>query len=362
MTAGWAPFKRSFRGVPGTGTKLALMKAITLGLALLAALTSSAENAGQHGSVDRIKVHGKGLEGNLEGDSPDRDVAVYLPPSYQSSGQRRYPVVYLLHGFTDEVDKWWGVKPHFVNVPVVADKALDAGGKEMIMVMPNALTRYGGSMYSNSVTTGDWEDYVAKELVAYVDSHYRTIAERAGRGLAGHSMGGYGAARIGMKHPETYFGLYLMSPCCMAVGNIRPNPQVEALHDPAEVAEAAFGVKAALASAAAWSPNPKNPPFFFDLPYKNGEVQPEIVAKWQANAPLSVIDQAIYNLRQYRAIGMDVGTKDQLIRGTETLDRILNSYEIRHEYETYDGDHINRIAERLEQKVLPFFGRTLNQK
>jgi S-formylglutathione hydrolase len=260
------------------------------------------------------------------------------------------------------VDKWWGVKPHFVNVPVVADKALATGGNEMIIVMPNALTRYGGSMYSNSVTTGDWEDYVAKELVTYIDSHYRTIANRTGRGLAGHSMGGYGAVRIGMKHPETYSGLYLMSPCCMAVGNIRPNPQVEAINDPEEAAGAAFGVKAALASAAAWSPNPKNPPFFFDLPYKNGELTPEIVAKWQANAPLAMVDQAIYNLRQYDAIGMDVGTQDQLIRGTETLDQILSSYQIRHHYETYEGNHINRVAERLEKNVLPFFGKALDSK
>lgn len=62
----------------------------------------------------------------------------------------------------------------------------------MIIVMPNAYTRYMGSMYSNSATTGDWETYVAKELVAYIDGHFRTIAERDSRGLAGHSMGGYG--------------------------------------------------------------------------------------------------------------------------------------------------------------------------
>ena len=311
--------------------------------------------------MQRIKVHGTGLEGNLEGDSPDRDVAVYIPPSYNGAPNRRYPVVYLLHGFTDDVDNWWGVKPHFVNVPEVANKALAAGGKEMILVMPDAFTRYQGSMYSNSAATGDWEDYVAKELVAYIDTHYRTIANPSGRGLAGHSMGGYGAIRIGMKRPGVYSSLYLMSPCCMMPGAPRPNPRAEAIHDPASVATADFFTKAMFASAAAWSPNPKNPPFFLDLPFKNGEVQPQIVAKWQANAPLAMIDQYIPNLRRYSAIGMDVGTKDQLIGGTlATLDGILNSYGIRHQYQTYDGDHTNRVAERLEKVVLPFFAANLN--
>ena len=287
-------------------------------------------------------------------------MAVYLPPSYNSAGNRRYPVVYLLHGFTDDVDHWWGVKPHFVNVPEVANRAFAAGVKEMILVMPDAFTRYQGSLYSNSVTTGDWEDYVAKELVEYVDSHYRTIAARSGRGLAGHSMGGYGAIRIGMKHPGIYSSLYLLSPCCMMVGAVHPNPRAEAVHHPEDVATLDFSTKAAFASAAAWSPNPKNPPFFLDLPYKNGNVQPQIVAKWQANAPLAMIDQSIPNLRRYSAIGMDVGTKDQLIGETvEKLDRILTDYGIPHMYQTYEGDHINRVAERLEKVVLPFFAANL---
>ncbi|HEY1949229.1 MAG TPA: alpha/beta hydrolase-fold protein [Bryobacteraceae bacterium] len=330
------------------------------GLAFLAVAALSAQDAASHGSVQWIKVHGKGLEGNLEGDSPDRKVAVYLPPSYQASGDRHYPVIYLLHGFTDDVDRWWGVKQHFINVPVVVDKALSAGVKEMIVVMPDAFTRYQGSMYSNSITTGNWEDYIAKELVAYIDAHYRTVANRSGRGLSGHSMGGYGAIRIGMKHPEVFSSLYLMSPCCMAAGSSHANPKAEAVRNPAEVASMDFATKAMLASAAAWSPNPKNPPLFLDLPYKNGEPQPGIIAKWQANAPLAMIDQFIPSLRHYKAIGMDVGVKDQGIAATvATLNKILTSYGIVHTYETYDGNHIDHIAERLEKNALPFFSQNL---
>jgi S-formylglutathione hydrolase len=128
-----------------------------LALSLLVAVGCSGQQneTMRHGRVERIQVHGRALEGNLEGDSPDRPVTVYLPPSYHNSTSHRYPVVYLLHGFTDEVDKWWGVKPHFINVPVVADRVFSVGVSEMILVMPDAFTRYQGSMYSNSVTTGN---------------------------------------------------------------------------------------------------------------------------------------------------------------------------------------------------------------
>lgn len=336
------------------------MRLLTFALSIAATGVLMAQDGALHGSVQRIKVHGKALEGNLEGDSPDRDVAVYLPPSYATSQNRRYPVLYLLHGFTDSVENWWGPKQHFVKVSVAADKAMAAGTREMIIVMPDAFTRYQGSMYSNSATTGDWEDFVARELVAYIDGHYRTIANRDSRGLAGHSMGGYGAARIGMKFPEVYSAVYLMSPCCMAAGPARPNPAAEAMHDPAEVAKADFFTKAVFASAAAWSPDPKNPPFFLDLPYRNGEVRPEIVAKWTSNAPLAMVDQYITNLRRYRAIAMDAGDKDQPIAGTvETLHGVLKNYGIEHGFEIYEGDHLSRIAERLATKVLRFFAANL---
>ena len=239
-------------------------------------------------TVQRVTVHGKALEGNLEGDSPDRAVMVYLPKSYPTERARRYPVVYLLHGFTDNIDNWWGVKQHFVSVPAVIEKAMaGAGMREMIVVMPDAFTKYQGSMYSNSATIGNWERFITSELVEAIDSRYRTIAAPKSRGLAGHSMGGYGAARIGMKHPEVFSSIYLLSPCCMAPtqSSERTAKAMEAIHSDQDIAKADFPTKAMMASAAAWSANPHNPPFFFDLPWKDGQLQPEIVAKWKENAP-----------------------------------------------------------------------------
>jgi len=318
------------------------------------------------GTIERIKVHGKNLEGNLSGDSPDRDVSVYLPPSYKTNTKRRYPVVYFLHGFTDSDAKFYGFESHWMNLPAVVDKAY-AGSKlpEMILVTPNAFTRFQGSMYSNSITTGNWEDFVAKELVAYIDKHYRTLPQAASRGLAGHSMGGYGAMRIGQKYPEVFSSLYLLSPCClMPDSNVPQNPAAQsrlaAIQNQTDLEKADFGTKAAFASAAAWSPNPKKPPFYVDLPTENGQVNPTVIAKWTANRPLANIDQHVYNIKKLKAIAFDAGSEDKSIAASiQVLDQVLNNYGIKHIYEEYNGNHINRVAERIETKVLAFFATNL---
>ena len=315
------------------------------------------------GQAVRIKVHGVGLEGNLSGDSPDRDVTVYLPPSYQKSPKRRYPVVYLLHGFTDTDEKWMGFQKHFINVPEVADKALAAGAsKEMIVVMPNAYTHFAGSMYSSSAVIGDWEGFVANELVAYVDGHYRTLAKPESRGLAGHSMGGYGTLRIAMKRPGVFSSVYALSPCCLTPPSLTPTggpSRAEGVKSYDEVEKADFGTKAALASAAAWSPNPKNPPLYIDLPTKDGVPQPGVAARWAANAPIAMADQYVGNLKRLKAIAIDVGEQDRLIAGARELVRILENNGVKLIFETYPGDHVNHVSDRVETKVLAFFTRNL---
>lgn len=319
------------------------------------------------GAVERIKVHGKSLEGNLEGNPADPDVSVYLPPSYKKESKRRYPVVYLLHGFTDTDAQWYGVVKHWINLPVIVDKVFESGAaQEMIIVTPNAFTRSGGSYYSNSITAGNWEDFVSKELVTYIDQHYRTIAKAASRGLAGHSMGGYGTIRIGERHPEIFSSIYLLSPCCLAPGNGRSADaiaKIEAVKKPEDIAKADFMTKAALAYAAAWSPNPTRPPFYTDPIVENGKVSPATENKWNANMPLSNIDQYITNLKQMKGIGFDAGDRDQPIASNiKILHQVLDVYKIPHSYEEYQGDHINKVGERIETKMLPFFSKNLVSK
>src|SRR5688572_22417812 len=161
------------------------------------------------GTVERVTVHGKALEGNLEGDSPDREVTIYLPPGYRTDQTRRYPVVYLLHDYGLKDDMFTG---RLGNLTESGDRLASSNGfSAAIIVTPNAFTLHRGSMYSNSVTTGDWEAFIAQDLVAYIDSNYRTINERISRGIAGHGMGGYGALRIAMKRPDIFSSLYIMS-------------------------------------------------------------------------------------------------------------------------------------------------------
>ncbi len=321
-------------------------------------------------AVEHIKIHGAALEGNLEGDAVDRDVIVFLPPSYEKDKKRRYPVVYALHGYSIGAEQW----THEIHVPQTVEGAFALGSQEMIVVLPDSKTVYNGSMYSSSVTTGDFEKFIWHDVVSYVDAHYRTIPDRTSRGLVGHSMGGYGASRIGMKHPDVFGALYIMSPCCMSsmVGSgpgtadqikeraIASEKKVAAATSPADLAAQSPGFAAAqYATAAAWAPNPKNPPLYFDLPTKNGVLQPEIVAKYTSNSPLAFVDQYVGNLKQYRAISMDVGDQDGLRFDATKLQTILDNYGIANSFEIYSGTHVSAVADRFQNHVLPFFSKNL---
>jgi len=320
--------------------------------------------------IEHIKIHGTALEGNLEGDAVNRDVIVFLPPSYQREKSRRFPVVYALHGYSIGAEQW----THEVHVPQTVEGAFAKGSREMIVVLPDSKTVYNGSMYSSSITTGDFEKFIWHDVVNYIDAHYRTIAARESRGLVGHSMGGYGASRIGMKHPEVFGALYIMSPCCMSPmtgGGPGPADQAKeraiagekkaaSAKSPADLAAQSPGFGAAqYATAAAWAPNPKNPPLYFDLPTKDGVPQPEIMAKYAANAPLAFVDQYIGNLKLYRAISIDVGDQDGLRFDATRLHTILDNYDIANSFEIYSGTHVSAVADRFQNHVLPFFAKNL---
>lgn len=314
-------------------------------------------------TVERIKVHAPSIVGNLEGETAERDVLVMLPPSYAANPRRRYPVLYALHGYSIGAEQWTGE----IHVPQTIEGAFARGTPEMIVVLPDSKTLHNGSMYSSSVTTGDFETFIARDLIAYVDAHYRTIADRRSRGLAGHSMGGYGTARIGMRHPDMFGAIYMMSPCCLSARDVTQfDPKAGAALEAVRTREAAialpFFARAQFASAAAWSPNPKNPPFYLDLPTKDGVVQPEVVAKWAANAPLAFVDQFVGNLRQYKAIAIDVGDQDGLRGDATKLHEALDRYGIAHGFTVYPGTHTSDVAVRFQDFVMPFFGKTLETK
>lgn len=309
--------------------------------------------------VERITVHSVSLEGNLEGESPDRSVIVYLPPDYAVSPAKRYPVVYALHGYSIDNNYW----TNEIKTPQTIEAAYANGTEGMIIVLPSSQTLHNGSMYSSSVTIGDWEGFITHDLVNYIDAHYRTLPYRTSRGLAGHSMGGYGTLRLGMKHPEVYGALYAMSPCCLSARGAPPPEaaeQLEGLKSPADSVKLGFMARATLAVSAAWSPNPNNPPFYFDLPTKGGVAQPAVLNRWAANAPLSMVDQYVFNLRQYKAIAIDVGDRDGLKADAEAIHKIMEADGVKNTFEIYSGDHVSAVADRFQNHVLPFFSKTLS--
>ena len=304
--------------------------------------------------VDAITVHSRSIEGNLEGNSADRKVFVVLPPGYERARGKRYPVIYFLHGFDARPDAIAGL----------AEAALTRqGAAEMIIVLPDGYTRHGGSMYSSSPTVGDFEDFVARELVAFIDSRYRTIARRESRGLAGHSMGGYGTLRIGMKHPGVFSALYAMSACCIRPPAIRPafSKQLEEM-TVEQAAKANFLTRVGIASAAAWSPAPDKPPLYLDGGTTKGVVDPLVEARWAANVLLAMLPQYVGALKRMTAIGLEVGDKDFLLRDDTAMHDSLTRYGIRHDWQVFQGDHTNRFDQRFVTNIVPFFARNLKGK
>ncbi|QIK77876.1 esterase [Sphingomonas piscis] len=327
--------------------------------AMAAVAISAPVQAQRAATVERISVHGASLEGNLEGNSADRKVVVVLPPSYAANKSKRYPVVYFLHGFTSNAeDNLKGVE---------ADAALSsvaASGPEMILVLPDAYTRHAGAMYSNSPTTGNFERFVARDLVAYVDGHYRTIAKRESRGLSGHSMGGYGTIKLGMKYPEVFSSLYAMSPCCLAP-MVPAADQLKKMSGMtlAQAQAGDFFTKAGFASLAAWAPAPDKGPMFIDFGLKeDGTVDPVFAGRVAANAPLVMLPQYLTALKSYDGFAIDIGDKDFLLPDVQRFRAALGQYGIKYDWQLYEGDHVNRIAQQFRGKVLPFFQRHLDSQ
>jgi len=341
-----------------------LLAAAAASMAVLTAMPAQAQNITAPDArvpagitVEAAQVPGPSLEGNLEGNATVREAMVVLPPSYGKEPNRRYPVVYYLHGFAIDGRNFY----NFMRVPeAVAANA--AQGNEFIVVVPDTLTKMGGSMYGNSVTTGDFRKFIAFDLVDYIDKTYRTIPTREGRGLAGHSMGGHGTWVVGMTYPERFDSIWAQSACCVS-------PRTETVESARAMAavpyegvdKSGFGMRAGLASAVAWAPNPNKPPYYVDFPINGtGEIDELVIAKWANNSPLAMVPSHVGALKSFDAIGLDVGDKDGLVTDDTLIHQELETFGIDHEWEVYDGDHTNRIGQRFSEVVLPFFANHLD--
>lgn len=339
---------------------------LLLGLLLIVVQPSLA----QSGMIKTDEFRFASLEGNLVGDSTTRKIIVYLPPGYEREKKIRYPVVYLLHGFNGfgVGNKGWIREGGNFNVDTISRLITEKKITPMIIVMPDGSNRYGGSIYTNSITTGNWEDYIVSELVSFIDKNYRTLAKAESRGIAGHSMGGYGALKIAMKHPAVFGTVYGTSPCCMTYmpAPVTSQAQIAAskLTSFEEADKAPFPVRVSFAFAAAWSPNPSKPPFFSEYPFSENSDDSErsaaALARWYANIPTYMVDQFATNPRRLRGIAFDAGTLEvPLQNSNRQFAEALKRNRIDHTFEVFEGGHTDKARERIETKMLPFFSRTL---
>ena len=353
--------------------------ALAVASGLIAAPATSARNGGA-GRIVMETVHSIGLEHTVTGESPERSVAIYLPPGYESA-KKRYPVIYLLHGVGDTNDEWVGSKEDprgdWETIASVMDHGITAGVlKEMIIVMPTEKTNLFGSFYTNSITTGRWEDFTAQELVAFVDHKYRTLATAGSRGIAGHSMGGYGALMLGMKHPDVYSVAYGMNPALPGWGgDLTPlNPAyIEATKAKSkeDILPPTY-VTGLINLAQAFSPNPQKPPFYVDLPFKeaDGKVVPAEPAfsEWEAHFLVNMVPKYRDSLVRLRGYRFDSGYEDDfrfIPVNTRVFSTQLTTYGVDHVFEEYNGNHNNRMwgrTGRLHTEVLPYFSLLLDSE
>jgi S-formylglutathione hydrolase FrmB len=278
----------------------------------------------------------------------------------------------LLHGYGDTNDTWI----HHFNVPAMLDDLIAKHViKEMIVVMPNAKNRFLGSFYANSPVTGRWEDFIAEEMVARVDHDFRTLATAESRGVAGLSMGGFGAIRLAMHRPDVFSVVYAMSPCCLdAIEDIGYGDsaswhgllQFKNYADvDAAIQQGEFYPVAALAVLSAIDADPAAP-MHVKMPVQ--EVEHELIPRepeyteFRDQFPLQQVRQFRDNLRKLRALAISYGFNDQFAHippATAAFSKALSDAHVPHLLDAYDGDHRQQVQERLAAKVLPFLSSNL---
>lgn len=332
--------------------RLVLAFAAVLGLAAPAAAQENAR-------ITWTTFHSPGVADNLEGNAADRAVLVVTPPGYDENPGARYPVVYFLHGYW-ATPQMYQEMMHFEE----AVQQSSAAGAPFILVMPDGYSRLKGGFYSSGPTVGDYEGMVAHDLVAWTDANFRTIARPQSRGLSGHSMGGYGTIRIAMKHPGVFSSIYMMSACCLPpmLLSAQDAARIEAM-TPEQVAAAGFSQLASVSTLATWSPDPADDGFLkvFTGLRADSTIDPLANQRIAANSPLVLIPQYLPALNGLEGFAMDIGDKDFLLDGNAQFRAELDRFGVAYQFELYEGDHGNRIAERIRAQVLPFFARHLDR-
>jgi len=300
-------------------------------------------------------------------------VSIYLPDAYAHETERRFPVLYFLHGYGGAPDTHQNAE-HFRGA---MDKLIAAGAvKPMIVVVPNGSNKYHGAFYANSSTTGNWDDYIVKDVVGYVDSHYRTLASAEHRGLAGHSMGGYGALTLGFRHPEVFGSIYAMSPCCTDLAGDQGASQPEwveaaAMQSPDDVPAALrnghFRAAAYASLSAALAPDPDKK-ILGDLPFvmEKGELKtdPVAYARIAGKMPANMVAPLLPKIAQLKGIFIEFGAQENfshIVIGAEETAERLTQAGISNTLEVFQGNHSDHLLQRISERMLPWMSAQIAQ-
>jgi pimeloyl-ACP methyl ester carboxylesterase len=317
------------------------------------------------GTLITDSVSSPGLRANVVGDSPIRKVLVYLPPSYRRESTRRYPVLYLLHGATSTPEEWLEGVYQGMNLRVTLDSLIAARAiPEFIVVMPDANNALGADWYTNSPATGNWQDFVVRDLVGHIDGHYRTDSNRRRRALVGHSMGGFGALAIGFEHPNVFGLIYAISPCCIGfVGRLAPSgPVWPALSAVTDWKSAVERLGLPLGMAAAFDGNETDPRLFSELPFesRNGATvpNPAVQSRWLARMPPDLASAMVRRGERAPPIHIEAGSQETgILEGIGLLRSRLDSLRIPYSDTVFSGGHIDRVRDRFTTAMLPDIGR-----
>jgi enterochelin esterase family protein len=318
------------------------------------------------GRVEILRHQSRLLADNPLGDPAVRELGVYLPPSYDAQPTRRYPVVLFLPGYT-------GTGLQLLNrgawtTPL--DRRLDAlfgagRGAEAIVILPDCLTRYGGSQYVDSPAIGRYQSYLCDELVPFVDARFRTIPRREARAVVGKSSGGYGAMVLGMMRPDLFcaigshagdsaFDLSYQKEFGRTLLTLEKRGGITGFlkwfDEQPSKSGSSIEVMSNLCCAAAWSPQERGPFGYgvgFDLPFNpvTGALLPAVWSRWLAWDPVRMLDQPrrVDALRSASKIFFDAGLADEynLQLGTRQVVAKLAQAGIATVHEEFDGGHMN---------------------
>jgi S-formylglutathione hydrolase FrmB len=306
-------------------------------------------------------VESPALAGNPLGDPAERPVIVYTPPGYDAGGSTRYPVHYVLHGYTGSGAALVGARPWEVNVAQWIDRLIVEKKMPPAMLgIVDGFSRLGGSQYVDSIHNGDYATYTVRDVVGHVDSHYRSIAREGGRSVLGKSSGGFGAMHLTMEHPGVFAAFASHSgDSYFAYAHPTSFPDAHRVLERHGFDPGAFVVwfenqnkrkpeeyttMEMLGYAAAYSPRSATA-FDLDLPFRRdtGAVDEAVFARWLAFDPAERVAGRRKALERLRMRYLDCGRRDEygLDIGARVVAERIRDLGLDVEHQEFDDDHRN---------------------